>query len=301
MGMVLRPDKYIQLPGHSSGGYDHADVYRENGWVYLAHPATGSVEVVDGARGRHVKTIHGCPEASGVVCAQKEGLVFAASRGTGKVLVISAAKGTVTNRIQAGSKPNGLAWDGEHYVLLVVDVGDQCARLVDADRGRVLFTARMPGRPRWCEYSAWNGKFIINIRDPSGIVALNPRTGEVDPLRPVSQSWPHGLEIDERANRAYVGCDSGALVVYDLDTLTEKGVVWIPQNSDVLWLNPDLGRLYCAVANPGLISVVDTRSLRIVEEVRTEEGAGSLTFDPERGRLYSFHPKACRAVVYVEA
>ena len=132
-------------------------------------------------------------------------------------------------------------------------------------------------------------------------MALNPRTGEVDPLRPVSEAWPHGLEIDGRANRAYVGCDSGALVVYDLDSLTEKGVVWIPQNSDVLWLNPDLGRLYCAVAKPGLITVVDTGSLRIIEEVRTEEGAGSLVYDPTQGRLYSFHPKSCRAVVYVEA
>ena len=299
--MVLRPDKYIALPRHESGVFDHADVYHANGWIYVAHPAAGTVEAIDGVRGIHVKSIQGCPEASGVVCAQKEGLVFAASRGAGKILVINAAKGTVTNRIQAGSKPNGLAWDSDHYVLLAVDVGDHCARLVDADTGKVLYTARMPGRPRWCKYSPWNGKFIINIRDPPGIVALDPRTGDVDPLRPLSKAGPHGLEIDERANRAYVGCDSGSLVVYDLDSLTEKGSVGIPQNSDVLWLNPDLGRLYCAVAKPGLITVVDTGSLRIVEEVRTEEGAGSLAYDPTRGRLYSFHPKACRAVVYVEA
>ncbi len=121
-----------------------------NGFVYVAHTAIGTVEVVDGLKGTLQKTIPGCPEGSGVVCAQADGLVFAASRGTGKVLVIHAAKGTVSKTIQVGSRPNGVAWDDDHGVLLVADVADLHARLVDPERGEVLKASRLPGRPRWC-------------------------------------------------------------------------------------------------------------------------------------------------------
>ncbi len=96
--MVLKLERYVPLPQHQSGGFDHGDVYSANGYVYVAHTATGTVEIIDGLRGTHVKTIPGCPEASGVVCAQAEGLAFAASRGSGKILVINAAKAVFTGR-----------------------------------------------------------------------------------------------------------------------------------------------------------------------------------------------------------
>ena len=80
-----------------------------------------------------------------MVCAQADGLVFAASRGTGKVLVIHAAKGTVSKTIQVGSRPNGMAWDDDHGVLMVADIADLHARLVDPERGEVLKVSRLPG------------------------------------------------------------------------------------------------------------------------------------------------------------
>jgi len=296
--MVFRADKYIPLPTHKSGGFDHADVYLENGWVYLAHPANGSVEVIDGVKGTHVKTIPGCPEASGVICAQKEGITFAASRGTGKLLVINAKKGTVNRTLQVGNKPNGLAWDSDDGMLLAADIGDLHVRLVDPERG-VLKTIRLPGRPRWCCYSWWLGKFLIAIRDPPSMVTLHPRTGELSPIIPISASGPHGIDIDQSTNRAFIGCDAGALVVVDLESLKEKGKVSLPTNADVLWFNQEKNQLYCAVAKPGLIEIIDAMNMKKIQEIKTEEGAGTLTFDSKRQRLYSFHPKACRTVVYI--
>ena len=84
---MLRRVAGIRLPPHSEGGYGHADVHLPTGKVYIAHTANGCVEVVDGGRMAHAVTIPGCPEASGVLCAQSEGVVFAASRGEGKALV----------------------------------------------------------------------------------------------------------------------------------------------------------------------------------------------------------------------
>jgi len=139
----------IALPAHpQGGGFDHGDVHLETGRVFVAHTAAGTVEIIDGERGIHGGTIPGCPEASGVLFAQDERLIFAAARGAGKVLVIAADSRDVIVEVAVGPKPNGLAWDSRRRRLLVADVQDFQARLVDPRSGTVLTKTELPGRPR---------------------------------------------------------------------------------------------------------------------------------------------------------
>jgi hypothetical protein len=77
-------------------------------------------------------------------------------------------------------------------------------------------------------------------------------------------------------------------------------VVSIREGPDVIWLNPDRRRLYCAIGKPGIIEVVDTQKLVVAERVSTEEGTHTFTFDKKRQRLYAFLPESCRAIVYKE-
>ena len=101
--LVLR--QYIPLPPHPAGDFDHGDVYLPTGRVFIANTAGGTVEVVDGERLRHLATIAGCPEASGVLCAQDEALVFAAARGAGKLLVIDPTTHAVLREVGVGPRP----------------------------------------------------------------------------------------------------------------------------------------------------------------------------------------------------
>ncbi len=75
--MALRAIGSVGLPSHTSGGFDHGDVHLASGRVFVAHTSTGAIEVIDGERVQHIGTAPGCPEASGVLCAQEAGLVFA--------------------------------------------------------------------------------------------------------------------------------------------------------------------------------------------------------------------------------
>lgn len=105
---ILR--QYIDLPSHSQlgvgGGFDHADIHTSSARVFVAHTATGNIEVIDGEKLCHIKTIQGCKEASGILCAQEENLVFAAARGDGKVLVIDPVSEKIMREITVGPKPN---------------------------------------------------------------------------------------------------------------------------------------------------------------------------------------------------
>ena len=143
--LVLR--QYIPLPPHPAGDYDHGDVYLESGHVFVANTAAGTVEVIDGEHLHYLTTIPDCPEASGVLCAQEDALIFAAARGAGKLLVIDPTTNAVLRTVAVGQKPNGLAWDGRRKHLLVADVQDNTARLIDPHIGEVMAAVELPGRP----------------------------------------------------------------------------------------------------------------------------------------------------------
>src|SRR5919198_5900432 len=226
--MVLSLRQHIDIPPSSPSKFDHADVHLSTGLLFVAHTSNGSIEIINGERCLHTSTIPGCPEASGVVCAQQDNLIFAAARGAGKILVIDPMSQNLVSEITSiGSKPNGLAWDTRRRHLFVADVEDFKARLIDTSSGYILSTAKLPGRPRWCVYDYNSDRFLINIRDPPCIFMLVPvkeidgRDEEESLLQstgsiPVSSIGPHGLDIDRESDRAFVACDSGEVIILDL-------------------------------------------------------------------------------------
>jgi DNA-binding beta-propeller fold protein YncE len=300
---MLTEQGAIQIPPHSPSEFDHGDVQVSSGRVFVAHTAAGTVEVLDGADLTHLATIPGCPEGSGVLCAQDAGLVFAAARGAGKVLVIQASTGTVMGELGVGPRPNGLAWDPDHQHLLVADVQENTARLLDPSRDpadAVLATVALPGRPRWAAYDPHAQRFLVNIREPACVAVLAAEPAALIGQWPVSVRGPHGMGLDLAGRRALVACDGGAVVALDLASGREVGQVPIAGGPDAIWFNPNRKLLYVAIAEPGVVQVVDTQTLVVTQQVETERDAHTTAFDAARQRLFVFLPSSCRAAVYEE-
>ncbi len=140
MASKLALRQYISLPPHPAGDFDHGDVYLESGRVFVANTAAGTVELIDGEHLRHLTTIPGCPEAP--------------------------TTSTVLRTVAVGQKPNGLAWDSRRKHLLVADVQENQARLIDPQAGEVMASVELPGRPRWAVYHRARDRFLVNIREP---------------------------------------------------------------------------------------------------------------------------------------
>lgn len=294
---MLRTQGAIPLPPHRPSEFDHGDVDRTSGRVFIAHTQAGTVEVLDGTQRRHQTTIAGCAEASGVLVAQEAGLVFAAARGAGQVLVIEVSTCQVLRTIAVDPRPNGLAWDGQRRHLLVADVYANTARLVTPE-GATLAVTPLPGRPRWCVWDSAHDRFLVNIREPARVTVLVGETGRLVGEWAIPSAGPHGLDLDAALGYAYVASDGGQVTQVDLADGRVIQSVAIIGAPDAIWSNPPRHHLYIAIGDPGVIQVVDTTSMQVVQTVTTELGAHTTAFDPRRQLLYVFLPATCQAGVY---
>jgi YVTN family beta-propeller protein len=300
--LILRQD--IPLPPHPAGDFDHGDVSLESGRVFVANTAAGTVEVIDGEHLSHLTTIPGCPEASGVLAVQDDALIFAAARGAGKLLVIDPITLSVLRTVAVGARPNGLAWDLLRKHLLVADVQDNTARLVDPHAGEVIASVELPGRPRWAVYQQASDRFLVNIREPACVGVLSADSLTLVEEFPIRSIGPHGLDLDRDGRRAFVACDGSTVVTLDLASGRELARVPIAGSPDAIWHNHRLSRLYVAIAHldetTGVIDVVNTVTMAVEEQITTEAGAHTTAYDSRRQRLYVFLP-SCRVAVYEES
>jgi DNA-binding beta-propeller fold protein YncE len=295
---------FIELPAHTkAGGFDHAAVHERTGRIYVAHTANDAIDVIDIAARRHVESIPGLTSVAGALVAEPD-LVFTSNRGENTVGLFTVSDPRV-QKVAVGIRPNGLAYDSRRGRLLAAHVGDptipgSCTvSLVDVRAGKRVADVVVAGRTRWTVYDPVADVFHVNIADPPQIAVVDA----ADPIRirrtvDIAHAGPHGLDIDVVRRRLFCACDAGVLLELDADSGTLLATETIAGVPDVVFFNAAVGHLYVAIGDPGVIEVFDTAPLRRREQVRTEAGAHTLSFDATRQIVCAFLPGSHRAAVY---
>jgi len=253
--------------------------------------------VIDTGTHRHVESISGLPGVAGALVCEEQGLVFTSNRGQDTVGILERGR---LDRVAVGKRPNGLAYDPRHRLLLAANVGEPpSVSFVSLDARREIARVPMPGRTRWAIFDARSSCFFVNIADPACIVLLeSDHPDQVAGTIPVPVAGPHGLDADFERRRLYCACDAGTLVVLELDSgavLAERALSGPP---DVVFLDPALRLLHVAIGDPGVIDVFDTASGERRETLVTEKGAHTIALDRSTHEIYAFLPQSHAALLF---
>jgi DNA-binding beta-propeller fold protein YncE len=297
---------YIDLPPHiNRGGFDHAAYHRVDDRLYLAHTANDAVDVIDCAADRYLHSISGLTGVAGVLTAQGRDLVFTSNRAENTVGMFASNDRNHLMKVPVGHRPNGLAYDSLRHVLLAANIGDPAipasatASIVDVKAKSVVASVPMPGRTRWALFAEPQDVFFINIADPPCMVVIEARDPtEIAKTFEIPAAGPHGLDLDVEAQRLFCACDAKRLICLDARSGKVTHDVALSDAPDVIFLNAKLGHLYVAIGDPGVIDIVDTQRMRLIETIKTEAGAHTIGFDAERNKVYAFPPGTHRAAVY---
>jgi len=147
-------------------------------------------------------------------------------------------------------------------------LGGRCtASVVDVESLTVIAELPLPGRPRWAVYDPERDTVYANIRDPPEIVVIDCSRRAIDRALEVPSDGPHGLWLD--SGRLFCAADGGALVVLDRDGGDVLASRRLPGAPDVVMHDADLGRLYVAIGDPGVVCVFDSDCFEELEAVVT--------------------------------
>jgi DNA-binding beta-propeller fold protein YncE len=304
--MSLSQLGFIPLPPHTrSGGFDHAAIHQGTGRLYVAHTVNDAVDVIDCRQDRYLYSISGLTGVAGTLVSDERNLIFTSNRGENTVGIFAPEDEVGLARVAVGVRPNGLAYDPKHNLLLAANVGDPAlpgsftVSVVDVAREVMIANIPAPGRTRWAVYDAMAEVFYVNIMEPAQIVVIDA----TDPARVTATisilvAGPHGLDLDSERGRLFCACDGKELVVLDTRTRAITDTHALSGVPDVVFFNAGLHRLYVAVGDPGVIDVFDTAIMRRVESVPTEKGTHTIGLDPACNKVYAFLPQSCGAAVY---
>jgi len=306
--MALQHIGYVDLPAHAKqGGFDHAAVHRASARLYVAHTCNDTLDVIDCANDRYLRSISNLTGVAGALVSDERDLVFTSNRGEDTVCIFSFDDEARIAKVNVGVRPNGLAYDPTRNLLLAANVGDPTIAgsftisIVDVDKQAMRASIPVPGRTRWAIFEVSSDVFYVNISDPAQIIVIESR----NPTRVargfnVPAAGPHGLDLDAAKQRLFCACDDGQLITLDASSGKILNASDLSGKPDVIFFNVHLKHLYVAIGDPGVIDVFDTTTMKRNETISTEKGAHTIAFDAARNKAYAFLPQTHRAAIYFD-
>jgi len=299
--MILELLTFIQLAANTKdGGFDHADVDVRLHRLYVAHPGTDKIDVIDTKLDKYIYSLSNFPGVAGIVTSRQKNLVVATNENENTLAVFSSKDEKKITRIPVGKGPDGVALASSDHLALVGNKGISSVSLVDLKKGRSITEIPLPGKPRWAVYDPVLKKFFINIIAPPQISIISPQLFKIVGAINIPSEGPHGLDIDQKRNLLYCATDGKKLYSIDARSgqiLHENDISGAP---DVIFFNSKLNHLYVAIKDPGVIDVFNTTTMKKVAVVKTEKGAHTLAFDPTQNKVYAFLPDSHRVAVYID-
>ncbi len=287
---LLTEASRIPLP-KVGGRIDHFAEDMAGKRLFLAALGNDTVEVIDLAAGRVVRSIDGVKEPQGV------GFVPALNRlviaeGDGDVVdVMDGSTFERVGRIEHLDDADNVRVDAKTGLVYVGAGSGKSSALakVDAKAASLVRQFALPGHPEAFALEEAGPRIYVNVPTDRSVVVLDRTSGATIArwaLRDASSNFP--MALDEAAHRLFIGCRSPATLLI-LDTTDGSIVGSVPccGDADDVLLDATTHRIY-VVGGEGVITVLSAADPKHYEAIGTiETASGARTgILASSGRVY---------------
>ncbi len=281
-------------------GYKVVKTYKiggVGGWDYLIADSSARrlyisrathVIVLDLDSGKSIGDIADTPGVHGIALAPELGRGFTSNGREGTVSIFDLKTLATSSKVKVGDNPDAILYDSVTKRVFTFNGRSQDATAVDAEKGTVLGTIKLDGKPEF-SVSDGKGEIFVNIEDKSELVAIDPGKLEIKskwPLAPCES--PSGLSMDRKNRRLFVGCDNKMMAVVDADTGKVLATPAIGDGVDATAFDDETGLAF-ASCGEGVLTVVREESpekFSVAENVPTQQGARTLALDSKTHNVY---------------
>ena len=151
-------------------------------------------------------------------------------------------------------------------------------------------TIPLPGGPEFAVADPKGGRVFVNMEDKSETLAIDTATHKIAATWPLAPGQsPSGMAFDEAHHRLFIGCHNKLMLMVDSET--GKVIASVPIGAGVDACSFDPGtRLAFASCVDGTMTIAKEESpekLSVVQVLKTEKLARTMTVDPATHRIYS--------------
>jgi hypothetical protein len=287
----LRPVQVIPLPGVAKR-IDHMAVDVRGQRLFVAALGNGTLEAIDLAAGKQVKSVPGLKEPQGVAYLPELGRVVVATAG-GTVLAFDGTTFQPVVTLPGFDDADNVRVDATANQVYV-GYGAGALAAFEPKSMRKLAEIKLPAHPESFRLEATGPLIFVNLPHAKQIAIVDRQQGRIVssvPLRSFLANYP--MSLDEAHHRFFVGSRHPARLV----TLDWKGKVLsdVPcvGDTDDLFYDGQRSRVY-VTGGEGFLDVFDapekgtpTRLARLP----TADGARTSLWVPELRRLFVAAPR----------
>lgn len=293
----------VELP-RVEGRIDHLAFDASTHRLFIAALGNNTVEVLDTANGRHLRSLPGFREPQGIAAISHAGLVAIANGQGDGAQTVSASDYRPVRSIPLGDDADNVRYDAAAK-RFYVGYGSGAIASIDPGDGKVIGTARLAGHPESFQLERSGSRIFVNVPTAEHIAVIDRNAMKVIatwPVTPARANYP--MALDEATHRVFVGCRRPAkALIYDTANGKQIAAFDIVGDTDDMFYDADRKRLY-VIGGEGFIDVYEAGdSARVTRAARVATAPGARTglFVPERRRLYLAvpHRGAQRAEVRV--
>jgi YVTN family beta-propeller protein len=268
------------------GGWDYITFDAQSHRLFASHGT--KVVVISTDSDKVVGEIPKTEGVHGIAVANEFGRCFISNGRSSTVSIVDLKTLKLIDTVSVGKNPDAILYDSFSHRVFVFNGRSNDATILDAKKGTVVSTLPLGGKP---EFSVTDGKgrIFVNIEDKSEIVVIGAKEMKILsrwPIKPGEE--PSGLAIDVKHNRLFSVCSNKFMVILDANKGTVLASVPIGERTDGCAFDPGTGLAFSANGE-GTMTVVRENSpskFSVLETVRTQVGARTITIDPKTHTLY---------------
>jgi YVTN family beta-propeller protein len=202
------------------------------------------------------------------------------------VVVFDRATLATVATIQAGTNPDGIAYEPVTKTVWAFNGGSKDVTVIDTATRKVTATVALPGKPEFPAVDG-TGQVFDNIEDKNEIVRLDAKSPKITATWPLGLESPSGLAIDRAGHRLFAVCDGNKMAVVDYNSGKVIATPAIGEGPDATGYNAK-NKLAFSSNGEGTLTVIDASdsNYKALQTLKTQAGARTMAWDDATGKVY---------------
>lgn len=274
-----------RFPLGNAEGWDYLAFEPRSRLVYVSHEH--DVLVVDPTTGRIVETIRNTPGVHGIAFAPAFGRGFISDGDDSSVTIFALDTRRILGHARTGGDPDAIVFDSVSGRVFTMNGKGESATAIDAATGNVAGTIALGGGPEFA-VSDGHGHLFVNIETTNELVEIDTHLLRLEHRWPVAPcATPSALSMDRARRRLFLGCRNHVLAVIDADGGRVTQSLAIGDHVDASVFDAERDLVFVSNGD-GTMNVLAERddSLVMLDTVRTQVGAKTMTLDPSTHELF---------------